>query len=254
MESYTVFAEIYDEMMSDIPYEEWSEYICELLAEQGITEGLVTELGCGTGTISRMIAKHGYNMIGVDNSIDMLTIAFDKKEDEDSGYDVLYLLQDMREMQLLSTQDAIISVCDSLNYMRTTDDLSKVFKGVRKYLKDDGVFIFDMKTEHLYRDIMGNNQSTVMGEFSVMIWDNTYDEETGDNSYYLTIFREVEDGESWLYERFEEEHIQHVFNEDEVVATLKENGLEPIHIYNAFSHDKPDENSERIYYVCKPCR
>ena len=92
MSSYESFARVYDLFMDNIPYEQWCEYLAGLLKEYGITDGLVLELGCGTGNITRLLADKGYDMIGVDNAPDMLEIAMEKKETE--GQDILYLLQD----------------------------------------------------------------------------------------------------------------------------------------------------------------
>ena len=94
MEAYTSFASVYDTFMDDVPYEEWGEYLHGLLKEYGINDGLVLDLGCGTGTMTELLADLGYDMIGVDNSEDMLEIALEKKVK--SGHDILYLQQDMR--------------------------------------------------------------------------------------------------------------------------------------------------------------
>ena len=115
MSSYESFARVYDLFMDNIPYEEWCEYLAGLLEDQGIREGLVLELGCGTGNMTRLLAEKGYDMIGVDNSVDMLEIAMEKKEEEEQ--DILYLLQDMREFELYGTVRAAVSVCDSMNYI-----------------------------------------------------------------------------------------------------------------------------------------
>ena len=98
MQAYTGFAAVYDTFMDNIPYEEWCEYLTGLLKEQGVTEGLLLDLGCGTGSLTELLADAGYDMIGVDNSEEMLELALEKKEQ--SGKDILYLCQDMREFEL----------------------------------------------------------------------------------------------------------------------------------------------------------
>ncbi|MEI3349522.1 MAG: methyltransferase domain-containing protein [Clostridium sp.] len=72
MDAYAVFAEVYDMFMDNIPYEDWCGYLTSLLKEYGINDGLVLDLGCGTGTLTEVLAKEGYDMIGVDVSEDML--------------------------------------------------------------------------------------------------------------------------------------------------------------------------------------
>lgn len=98
MEAYTSFASVYDVFMDNVPYEEWGKYLCGLLREYGAESGLILDLGCGTGAMTEILAGYGYDMIGVDNSEEMLELAMDKKLA--SGHDILYLLQDMREFEL----------------------------------------------------------------------------------------------------------------------------------------------------------
>ena len=151
MEAYGEFARVYDLFMDNIDYEKWADYIQKHLEEQGIRDGLVLELGCGTGTMTGLLAQKGYDMIGVDNSEEMLAEAMEKKME--SGQDILYLLQDMQEFELYGTVRAVVSVCDSLNYLTEKEDLLQVFRLVNNYLDPGGVFLFDMNTIHKYRDI-----------------------------------------------------------------------------------------------------
>ena len=139
MESYTGFAEFYDLFMDNIPYEEWSSYLISLLKEYGVNDGIILDIGCGTGTVTEYLAQAGYDMIGIDNSEDMLTEAMNKRYD--SGLDILYLCQDMREMDLYGTVAAAVSICDSMNYIIEYDDLVNVFKLVNNYLDPNGIFL-----------------------------------------------------------------------------------------------------------------
>ena len=149
MEAYTGFAEVYDIFMDNVPYKEWSEYLISLLKEYGVSDGLVCELGCGTGKMTELLSMAGYDMIGIDSSSEMLSIAMRSRE---SDNDILYLCQDMREMELYGTVKAVVSVCDSMNYLLEEDDLLTTFQLVNNYLDPGGVFIFDMNTEYKYRD------------------------------------------------------------------------------------------------------
>ena len=125
MEAYTGFAEVYDTFMDNIPYGEWCRYLTGLLKKYGVEDGLVLDLGCGTGSVTELLAEEGYDMIGVDNSEDMLQIAMDKRAA--SGRDILYLLQDMRDFELYGTVAAVVSICDCINYILEYDDLVEVF-------------------------------------------------------------------------------------------------------------------------------
>ena len=156
MGSYENFARVYDELMDNVPYEEWAQFILNLLQDRKITEGLVLELGCGTGKLMTLLGKAGFDMIGVDNSVEMLQIAKEK-----TSQDFLYLLQDMREFELYGTVKAVISVCDSVNYITKKEELRKVFQLVNNYLDPEGLFIFDFNTEYKYRELIGE---TVIAE------------------------------------------------------------------------------------------
>lgn len=126
MEAYTSFAQVYDLFQDNVPYEEWAAYLTALLKEYGAEDGLVLDLGCGTGSMTQLLAKAGYDMIGADNSEEMLEIAMEKRAA--AGLDILYLLQDMREFELYGTVRAVVSICDSMNYILDPDDLVQVFR------------------------------------------------------------------------------------------------------------------------------
>ena len=143
MEAYSKFAEVYDLFMQDIPYEQWCNYITDLLHKYGIMDGIVLELGCGTGNLTKRLASKGYDMIGVDNSEAMLEVAMEKERTNPQG--ILYLLQDMREFELYGTVRAVVSVCDSMNYLLEEGELEQVFRLVNNYLDPKGIFIFDLK-------------------------------------------------------------------------------------------------------------
>mgnify|MGYP000550357054 CR=1 FL=1 len=144
-----VLSRVYDMFMDNIPYKEWCNYLTgRFKSNNEVDDGLVLELGCGTGNATRLLSDAGYDMIGVDNAPDMLEIALEKKEEE--GQDILYLCQDMREFELYGTVKAIVSICDSMNYITEDEDLLEVFKLVNNYLDPEGVFIFDLNTVYKY--------------------------------------------------------------------------------------------------------
>lgn len=185
MEAYSGFAEVYDLFMDNVPYEEWNTYLSGLLQEYGISDGLVLELGCGTGKITRLLAKAGYDMIGVDNSEEMLQIA---REQGEEGDGILYLLQDMREFELYGTVRAVVSICDSMNYILEEADLREVFRLVNNYLDPGGIFIFDMNTIYKYKELLGETTICENREEGSFIWENYYEEEEQINQYDLTLF------------------------------------------------------------------
>lgn len=245
LEAYTGFAKLYDLFMDNIPYEEWSNYIYGLLNEYKVENGLVLDLGCGTGSVTEFLADKGYDMIGIDNSQDMLNIAMEKKEK--SNLDILYLNQDMREFELYGTVKAVISICDSLNYIMEYEELVQVFKLVNNYLDPGGVFIFDMTTckkfEKIGDSVIGENRPE--GSF---IWENTYYEDEKINEYDLTIFEKLEDEK---YIKHSETHYQKVFSIKEIKKALEESGLQFVKAYDGLSRKRPNRNSERIYVIAR---
>lgn len=245
MEAYTGFAQVYDTFMDNVPYEEWTDYYKEILREHGIMDGIVLDLGCGTGSMTELLAEQGYDMIGVDNSEEMLDLAMEKRAA--SGQDILYLLQDMRKFELYGTVRAVISACDSVNYLTEPGDLVKVFSLVNNYLDPGGLFLFDFNTEYKYRELLGDTTIAENREECSFIWENYYDLQERINEYDLTIF--VREGE--LYRKFEETHYQRAYSLETVKAAVLEGGMEFVAAYDACSHYPVRPDSERIYVVCR---
>ena len=252
MEAYTSFASVYDIFMDNVPYEEWGEYLRGLLKEYGAESGLVVDLGCGTGAMTEILAGDGYDMIGVDNSEDMLELAMDKKIA--SGHDILYLLQDMREFELYGTVRAAVSVCDSVNYITEPEELTEVFRLVNNYLDPGGVFIFDFNTDYKYREILGEQTIAEDRGDCSFIWDNCYYEEERINEYDLTLFIRDEDASCAgreLYRKYQETHYLRWYTLEEIKDLLRSSGLEYVTAYDAFTRDAPGEESERIYVIAR---
>lgn len=246
-ESYTSFAKVYDQFMDNVPYEEWCCYLTGLLGEYGVSDGLVLDLGCGTGTLTELLAGAGYDMIGVDNSEEMLGIAMDKKEL--SGHDILYLLQDMRDFELYGTVRAVVSICDSMNYILEPEELLTVFRLVNNYLDPGGIFIFDLNTVYKYREILADSVFAENREECSFIWDNLYDMADNINEYDLTLF--VRDSDCGMYHKFEELHYQRAYELDEIKKLIEQAGLEFAVAYDAFSKNSPKDDSERIYVIAR---
>ena len=244
MEAYTGFSEVYDIFMDNVPYEEWAEYIIKVLNKYGIADGIVCEMGCGTGKMAKILSDRGYDMIGIDSSADMLDIAFEKRSNEGS---ILYLNQDMREMELYGTVMAVISVCDSMNYLLSEDDLLTTFKLVNNYLDPKGLFIFDMNTRYKYEEMLADNVFAENREETSFIWENFYDEETEINEYDLSVF--VKEGE--LYRKYEEVHYQKAYDIERVKKLIEESGLKLIAVYDAYTEDVVREDSERVIFIAQ---
>lgn len=244
MDAYTGFAEVYDLFMDNIPYEEWADHIAGLLQEHGVKDGLVLDLGCGTGKLTRLLEKKGYDMIGVDSSGEMLGVAMEKNSDGR----ILYLQQDMREFELYGTVGAVVSICDAMNYLTEYEDLVQVFSLVNNYLDPGGIFVFDMNTPYKYQELLGDQTIAENREEGSFIWENYYDREAQVNEYDLTLFIKEGDGR---YRKYEETHFQRAYETDTVKQALKEAGLKMLAVYEAWGRNAPKEDSERVYYIAQ---
>ena len=234
--------------MDNVPYEEWSKYIIGLLNEYGISEGLMLDLGCGTGKLTRLLAKAGFDMIGVDNAEEMLEIAREAGYEDENVPDILYLLQDMREFELYGTVRAVVSICDSMNYILEEEDLLTVFKLVNNYLDPKGLFIFDLNTIYKYRELLGETTISENREEGSFIWDNYFDEEEQINEYDLTLFIR-EEGD--LYRKYEETHYQRAYELETVKNLIEQAGMEFVAAYDAFTKEPVKADSERIYVIAR---
>lgn len=248
MEAYTSFAEVYDQFMDNVPYREWADFLQEILQKEGISDGLVLDLGCGTGSMTEELAGRGYDMIGVDNSEDMLEIAMEKRQE--SGHDILYLLQDMQEFELYGTVRAVVSVCDSVNYVTEKEELEQIFRLVNNYLDPGGIFVFDFNTEYKYREVLGDRTIAENREDSSFIWDNYYYEEEHMNEYELTLFIQEADQKE-LYHKYQETHFQRAYTLEEIRELLEKSGLRFVAAYEDYTKEAPGKGSERICVVAR---
>lgn len=278
-QAYTGFAEVYDIFMDNVPYEKWykriqreldsfgmqaiklkdhrglSEYAYNLLQEKNT----ILDLGCGTGTLTRMLRDDGYDMIGIDLSLEMLDIAREKETGENP---VLYLCQDMREFELYGTVGAIISVCDSINYLLKEEDVIQTFQRVDNYLYPGGLFLFDFNTEYKYREIIGDTTIAENRKDCSFIWDNFYHEKEQINEYQLSIFirdeieeeNEEEQVEAIPYLRFDETHYQRGYTVEEMKQYLLQAGLEIVKFMDADTEETVTEKTQRVFVVARECK
>lgn len=243
MDAYTSFAQVYDLFMDNVPYEEWGEYLAHLLKENGIEDGLLLDLGCGTGKLTRIMESYGYDMIGVDNSYEMLDMAR-----EHASENILYLLQDMRDFELYGTVRAIYSACDSINYILEEEELREVFALTNNYLDPGGLFIFDINSPYKYEELLAENTFAETREEGSFIWENFYDEEEKINEYDLTLYIGEEDGR---FVRFQESHYQKCYTLSTIQRLLKEAGMEFVAAYDAYTDNPVKEGCEKILVIAR---
>ncbi len=244
MDAYTSFASVYDLFMDNVPYEEWCAFLCKILAQHGITDGPILDLGCGTGKMTRLMSEQGYDMTGIDNAAEMLQIA----AMEPGEVPILYLLQDMQDLELDGCVRAVYSVCDCVNYVLDEEKLQQAFSRVHEYLEEDGAFIFDVNTSYKYTKLLAENTFAESRDEGSFIWDNYYDEEERINEYDLTLF--IPEGDE-LYRRYTETHYQRNYETETLLKLLKNAGFTDICVYDDYTDAPLCETSERAVFVAK---
>lgn len=233
------FASLYDVLMEDAPYDSWLQY-----AERHLLKhGRVLDLACGTGTFSLMLAKRGYDVVGVDLSEDMLTMAEEKARKD--RVEIEFILQDMRELQGFQELEGITIFCDGLNYLRQEKDVKQTFFLLAQALKTGGVLLFDVhspyKIDHIFdHQLYGENNEPLS-----YMWFCEPAEESLSVQHTLTFFVEKETG---LYERMDEEQYQRTFEPKQYEQWLKDAGFDQIEITAEFGEKDVDDEDDRIFF------
>ncbi len=242
---YGEFAALY-EKLQDIDYEAFADYIEKIFESEGIKPGLVLDLACGNGTLTAIMAKRGYEMIGIDMSCEMLDIAKNKADKE--NLDILYLNQDMTDFELYGTVDAIICTLDGVNYLTEDGELEKTLCLVKNYLNPGGIMIFDINTEYKLSRVLGNNTFVNEEKNIFYVWQNEYEANEKICSFYLDFFERESDGS---YKRYTEEQAERAYSEREIREAAEKSSLTFAAFYDEFSFKKPQTDSERCFVVLR---
>ncbi len=246
MKAYKEFASLYDELMKDFDYEMWFSYIEDIFNIYEKKPKHILEMACGTGNLSIYLADKGYRLTCFDLSEEMLSQAYVKL----NRYKNVKLLNaNMIDFKINQKFDAILSICDSINYIIKKQDLKATFENAYNHLEDDGIFIFDINSFHKLKNIIGNNTFIEDREDIFYTWQNYYDEINNTCQFYLSFF--INDDEN-IYSRFDEEHIEKAYTVDEIVELLNNAGFKTVDYYEAFTTEKINPLTERINFVaCK---
>ena len=249
LSGYSILVPVYDKLNGTVDYSLWADYIEECFKKFSPEKEIksVLELGCGTGSMTLELARRGYDMTALDISEEMLSVA-ENRVREAGLKDVLFVESDMCGFELYGTVHAVVSICDSMNYLMEYEDLVQVVRLANNYLDPHGVFIFDLNTVYKYREELGEQTIAENREESSFIWENFYDEEEMVNEYDLTLFIREEDGR---YGKYEETHYQRAYELETVKKAIAEGGMELVAIYDAFTHEAPTEESERVYVIAR---
>ena len=241
MSGYGDFAEAYDALTFNVPYDEIADYYAKIL--HGLTDGRrVLDMGCGTGNLTVRLAERGFDLIGQDASPDMLSYAAAK-----SGK-VIWICQKMEETELGEEADAVISTLDSINHLPDKRAVERCFAKVSENLKAGGAFVFDVNTVHKHREILGENTFVYDVEGVYCVWNNTFDPSDNGVDIELDLFFEEEDGR---YSRGSESFREIAFSESELREMLNAAGFQTVNVWEYLTFSEPDENSDKLLIAAK---
>lgn len=247
---YDLIASIYDKVNKDVDYSAWADFIEEIIKREyknGNPE-LVLDLGSGTGSMTLELAKRGYDMTGIDYSVEMLDIARERAEKAGLSDKMLWLCQDMTEFELYGTVDVTVSCLDTVNHITDPSDLSRCFSLVHNYLVPDGLFIFDVNGRYKFENIYGSESYVIEDESSFLVWQNYYNEKSRICDFYISLFEECDDGR---YERYDEDQRERMYTLRSLKRLLKDNGFEFIGAYSDFAFTEGSDDDERLYLVAR---
>lgn len=245
--SYDIFSSVYDILTENVEYERISHKICSLLHKNGVDRGLLLDLGCGTGTLSFLLEQKGFDIIGVDASEDMLSVANEKKYEDDSS--ALFLCQKAEELDLFGTIQCAVSTLDTFNHIDSIERIEKAISLVSLFMDMNGIFIFDMNTPYKHKEILGNNTFVYDMDEVYCVWQNSYDENAERTDIDLDFFIKNEDDE--CFERYSESFSEYEYDINEIISIIKKCGFTLLATTDDYSDNPVSDTTERITFICK---
>ncbi len=236
--SYSSLAEVYDKLTTNVEYEKRAEYIQSLLKKHGTGEGILLDLACGTGTLSKGLAEYGYDMILCDLSSEMLGFAREKLPD------ALILCQSMTELDLYGTINHAVCSLDSINHLLKPCDVKAAFSSVSLFMEKGGVFVFDVNTVYKHENVLGNNSFVSEADGVFCVWQNSYKRKSKTVDINIDIFIE----EDRKYTRLRESFSERAYSLEDISKWLDEAGFDVVGVYDDMTENKPSETSERVYF------
>ncbi|MER2262583.1 MAG: class I SAM-dependent methyltransferase [Psychrobacillus sp.] len=241
MSTYDQFAFIYDSLMSDIPYDKYAEWVLDKAPI--LKNKRLMDIGCGTGVLSVSFAKAGYEVIGIDLSESMLTVAQNRSMEQNT--DITFVCQSMTDIDGISGIDVAVIAIDSINYLETLEEVEQTFQQVYSALNEGGQLFFDIHSEYKMSNIFPDGPFTYEDEQVAYIWNTEQGEE--DYSIYHDITFFVRDEQSGYYERFEESHYQRSFPLEFYTKLLKRVGFSQVFTDTDIFEEQPNNEVERYF-------
>ncbi len=242
---YSSFAAFYDDFTENVEYKKRTDYICRLFKKYGKMPSLLLDAACGTGSFSIEFAKKGISVIGADISSDMLSIANEKKYEE--NLDILFINSSLSELDLYGTVDGAVCMLDSLNHITDYKELSKSISRISLFMEKDALFIFDVNTLYKHREVLGNNTFVLENEDVFCVWQNEFKEKRNETKINLDFFQK--NGEN--YNRYSETFCERVYSDDELSKVLEKANLEIVEIFEECSFKAPSDKTERKVFVTR---
>ena len=244
MDQYSGLAACYDRLIDQTIYDRFCGRICSLLQKNGITEGLVLELCCGTGTLARKLSQKGYELICCDASPEMLNIAREKCAD--LPVPPVWICQEAAELDLYGTIRAAVCCLDSVNYFTDLRELKEVFARVSLFMEPGGLFLFDVKSKDMFRQL-GGTSSIQEEEDLFCTWQYGYDSRSGHAQHQVDMFVEQDGG----YVRFTDWHEPRAYSVDTLKEALAQAGLRLKGIYADYTTKKAKTETGRLLFVAE---
>lgn len=245
--SYGIFASVYDILTENVEYEKIAAEICSLLSLNGVNGGLLLDVGCGTGTLSLLLEQHGFEVIGVDGSEDMLAVANEKKYE--NGSDCMFLHQSMEELDLYGTVDCAVCCLDTVNHLDSLPKIRTAFKKISLFMNSGGVFIFDMNTPYKHEHILSDNTFVYDMDDVYCVWQNTFFEDEKKTAVELDFF--IQDEDKAVYSRYSEGFFEYSYEPSEIIRLLGECGFSIIGCYDDYTRSPVTSDTQRITIAAK---
>ena len=240
--AYNSFAEFYDSLTANIDYEEIAGYYDRLNEKFGGIRGILLDLACGTGSLSVIFSKMGYDVIGTDISPEMLSIAVSKQHEG-----IEYLCQNMTELDMFGTIDGTVCSLDSINHLENAEQVRRTFEKVSLFMNKGGAFAFDVNTLHKHKNVLADNTFVYDLDELYCVWQNSYNESDGSVDITLDFFEE-DDG---TYYRSGESFTEQAYDLDDIAKWLEEAGFEVIGIFDDMTTEKAHPETERAVFLAK---
>lgn len=189
--------------------------LLEILRQNGITSGLVVDLGCGSGIWARELSDSGYGVLGVDISPAMIAIA--RKRVPRGRFETESLLK-----VKLPKCNAVTSLGECLNYLfdqsNRMSEVCRLFRRIYRALEPGGLFVFDIAEPGRGK---GVSQKYRQGPDWTVLVDVHEDAKTNRLTRRITSFRKL----GQLYRRDEEIHQLQLYKRGEVAKELRSLGF-----------------------------